>query len=87
MKGVERPYCTLPTARQRVHARLGVLDQRRRALAVRIAVRAATSKDHWIAVGPALVSTAEEIDEMVALLDQSIGEILNDTAGNGRKST
>jgi adenosylmethionine-8-amino-7-oxononanoate aminotransferase len=31
---------------------------------------------HWIAFGPPLVSTAEQIDEMVAVLDRSIGEAL-----------
>lgn len=31
---------------------------------------------HWIAMGPALTVTAEQIDEMVAILDQSMGEIL-----------
>jgi adenosylmethionine-8-amino-7-oxononanoate aminotransferase len=31
---------------------------------------------HWIAFGPALVSTGEQIDEMVAILDRSIGEVL-----------
>ena len=31
---------------------------------------------HWIAFGPALVVTAEQIDEMVALLDRSMGEVL-----------
>jgi adenosylmethionine-8-amino-7-oxononanoate aminotransferase len=31
---------------------------------------------HWIAFGPALTVTAEQIDEMVAILDRSIGEIL-----------
>ena len=31
---------------------------------------------HWIAFGPPLISTSEQIDEMVALLDQSVGEIL-----------
>lgn len=41
---------------------------------------------HWIAVGPALVTTGEQIDEMVALLDQSIGEILNEGNGNGHAS-
>ena len=30
---------------------------------------------HWIAFGPPLVSTAEEIDEMVAILDRSLGEV------------
>lgn len=31
---------------------------------------------HWLAFGPPLVSTAEQIDEMLAVLDQSIGEAL-----------
>jgi len=31
---------------------------------------------HWIAFGPPLVSTAEDIDEMVAILDRSMGEVL-----------
>jgi adenosylmethionine-8-amino-7-oxononanoate aminotransferase len=31
---------------------------------------------HWLAFGPPLVSTAEQIDEMVALLDRSLGEVL-----------
>ncbi|MCY2965216.1 MAG: aspartate aminotransferase family protein [Planctomycetota bacterium] len=31
---------------------------------------------HWIALGPALTVTAEEIDEMLAILDRSLGEIL-----------
>jgi adenosylmethionine-8-amino-7-oxononanoate aminotransferase len=31
---------------------------------------------HWIAFGPALISTADHIDEMVALLDQSIEQVL-----------
>jgi adenosylmethionine-8-amino-7-oxononanoate aminotransferase len=31
---------------------------------------------HWIAFGPALIVTAEQIDEMVAILDRSIGETL-----------
>jgi adenosylmethionine-8-amino-7-oxononanoate aminotransferase len=31
---------------------------------------------NWLAFGPALVVTAEQIDEMVALLDRSIGEVL-----------
>ena len=31
---------------------------------------------HWLAFGPALVVTAEQIDEMVALLDRSMGEVL-----------
>ncbi len=35
---------------------------------------------HWIAFGPPLVSTEEQIDEMVALLDRSMGEVLGKTA-------
>jgi adenosylmethionine-8-amino-7-oxononanoate aminotransferase len=31
---------------------------------------------HWIAFGPPLISTAEQIDEMVAVLDRSLGETL-----------
>src|SRR5947209_15589540 len=31
---------------------------------------------HWIAFGPPLVVTAEQIDEMVAILDRSMGEVL-----------
>jgi adenosylmethionine-8-amino-7-oxononanoate aminotransferase len=31
---------------------------------------------HWIAFGPPLVSTAEQIDEMVAILERSLGEVL-----------
>jgi adenosylmethionine-8-amino-7-oxononanoate aminotransferase len=33
---------------------------------------------HWIAFGPPLVVTAEEIDEMVAILDRSLGEVLSE---------
>jgi adenosylmethionine-8-amino-7-oxononanoate aminotransferase len=41
---------------------------------------------HWIAFGPPLIVDAEQIDEMVALLDRAIGEVLNENgvaAGNG----
>jgi adenosylmethionine-8-amino-7-oxononanoate aminotransferase len=31
---------------------------------------------HWLAFGPALIVTAEQIDEMLAILDRSIGEVL-----------
>jgi adenosylmethionine-8-amino-7-oxononanoate aminotransferase len=31
---------------------------------------------HWIAFGPPLVSTAEQVEEMVAVLDKSLGEVL-----------
>jgi adenosylmethionine-8-amino-7-oxononanoate aminotransferase len=31
---------------------------------------------HWLAFGPPLISTADQIDEMVALLDRSLGEVL-----------
>jgi len=33
---------------------------------------------HWLAMGPPLISTAEQIDEMVEILDRSIGETLAD---------
>lgn len=33
---------------------------------------------NWIAFGPPLISTAEQIDHMVAILDQSIGEVLDE---------
>jgi len=33
---------------------------------------------HWLAFGPALISTSEQIEEMLALLDQSVGEVLNE---------
>jgi adenosylmethionine-8-amino-7-oxononanoate aminotransferase len=33
---------------------------------------------HWIAFGPPLVSTAEQIDDMAAILDRSLGEVLSE---------
>ncbi|HTU21476.1 MAG TPA: aspartate aminotransferase family protein [Gemmataceae bacterium] len=36
---------------------------------------------HWIAFGPALVVTSEQIDEMVELLDRSIDEVLSEMGG------
>jgi adenosylmethionine-8-amino-7-oxononanoate aminotransferase len=36
---------------------------------------------HWIAFGPPLVATGQEIDEMLAILDRSLGEILGELAG------
>jgi adenosylmethionine-8-amino-7-oxononanoate aminotransferase len=33
---------------------------------------------HWIALGPALTVTAEEIDQMLAILEQSIVEVLSE---------
>jgi adenosylmethionine-8-amino-7-oxononanoate aminotransferase len=33
---------------------------------------------HWLAFGPALIVTSEQIDEMVDLLDRSIGEALSE---------
>ena len=38
---------------------------------------------HWIAFGPPLVVTAEEIDAMVAILDRSLGEVLNEVGAIG----
>ena len=35
---------------------------------------------HWIAFGPALVTTAEQIDEMAAILDLSLGQVLDEMA-------
>jgi len=35
---------------------------------------------HWIALGPPLIVTAEHIDEMVAILDRSMGEVLTEIA-------
>jgi adenosylmethionine-8-amino-7-oxononanoate aminotransferase len=34
---------------------------------------------HWIAFGPPLISSAEQIDEMAAILDRSLGEVLEET--------
>jgi adenosylmethionine-8-amino-7-oxononanoate aminotransferase len=38
---------------------------------------------HWIAFGPPLVVTAAEIDDMVAILDLSLGEILSEVGAIG----
>jgi adenosylmethionine-8-amino-7-oxononanoate aminotransferase len=38
---------------------------------------------HWIAFGPPLVSTAEQVDEMAAVLDRSLGEVLHSQQGHG----
>jgi adenosylmethionine-8-amino-7-oxononanoate aminotransferase len=35
---------------------------------------------HWLAFGPPLIATAEQIDEMVDVLDRSLGEVLAKTA-------
>ncbi len=39
---------------------------------------------HWIAFGPPLVVTAEEIDLMVALLDRSLGEVVREIEHAGK---
>jgi adenosylmethionine-8-amino-7-oxononanoate aminotransferase len=39
---------------------------------------------NWIAFGPPLVVTAEQIDAMVAILDQSLGEVLTEISGQTR---
>jgi adenosylmethionine-8-amino-7-oxononanoate aminotransferase len=36
---------------------------------------------HWIAFGPPLISTPQQIDEMVGILDQCLGEILQTKTG------
>jgi adenosylmethionine-8-amino-7-oxononanoate aminotransferase len=38
---------------------------------------------HWIAFGPALVVTAEQLDEMLDLLDRSMAEVLAKPGRNG----
>src|SRR3954453_516228 len=35
---------------------------------------------HWIAFGPPLIVTAEQVDAMVAILDRSLGEILTEVS-------
>jgi adenosylmethionine-8-amino-7-oxononanoate aminotransferase len=35
---------------------------------------------NWLAFGPPLVSTAEQIEEMVAVLDRSVGEVLREVS-------
>jgi adenosylmethionine-8-amino-7-oxononanoate aminotransferase len=35
---------------------------------------------HWIAFGPPLITTAEQVDEMVGILDRSLGEVLDAAA-------
>ena len=32
---------------------------------------------HWLAFGPALNVTSEQLEEMLAVLDRTIGEVLN----------
>jgi adenosylmethionine-8-amino-7-oxononanoate aminotransferase len=39
---------------------------------------------HWLAFGPPLISTAEHIDEMVAVLDRSMGEVLAEFSGGSQ---
>ena len=36
---------------------------------------------HWLAFGPALNSTTEQVEEMLALLDRSLGEVMHEIAG------
>ena len=38
---------------------------------------------HWLAFGPALNVTCEQLAEMLATLDKSMGEVLNEAADNG----
>ncbi len=35
---------------------------------------------HWLAFGPALNVTEGQLDEMLAVLDKSMGEVLNESA-------
>ncbi len=39
---------------------------------------------HWLAFGPPLTVTAEQLDEMIDVLDRSLGETLAEQGGNGR---
>jgi adenosylmethionine-8-amino-7-oxononanoate aminotransferase len=50
----------------------------RRALAIGLLCR---FDPHWLAFGPALIVTSEQIDEMVELLDRSIAEVLSELGG------
>ena len=60
----------------------GARSRRSRRFGVRVGRRALENgllcrfDPHWIAFGPPLISTAEQIDEMVAMLDRSLGEVL-----------
>jgi L-2,4-diaminobutyrate transaminase len=38
---------------------------------------------HWLALGPPLISTAAQIDEMLAILDRSLQEVLHDLSVKG----
>jgi adenosylmethionine-8-amino-7-oxononanoate aminotransferase len=38
---------------------------------------------NWLAFGPALVVTAEQVDEMLNVLDRSLGEVLNELGSRG----
>ena len=71
----------------RVRARTGPRRHRfptRMAFGVRVGRRALANgllcrfDPHWIAFGPPLIVTAEQIDEMVAILDRSLGEVLGE---------
>ena len=39
-----------------------------------------TFDPHWTAFGPPLVGTGEQCDEMLALLDRSLAEVLHERA-------
>lgn len=36
---------------------------------------------HWLAFGPALTTTPDELDQMLAILDRSVGEVLSELGG------
>jgi adenosylmethionine-8-amino-7-oxononanoate aminotransferase len=60
------------------------------ALGVRVGRRALANgllcrfDPNWLAFGPPLVVTAEQIEEMLAVLDRSMGEVLAEVGGAGR---
>jgi adenosylmethionine-8-amino-7-oxononanoate aminotransferase len=63
-----------PATKERFPAETGIgLRVGRRALANGLLCR---FDPHWLAFGPPLVVTAEQIDEMVAILDRSLAEVL-----------
>ncbi len=65
---------TDPQTKQQFDPAIGI-DIGRRALKNGLICR---FDPHWIALGPALTVTAEEIDQMLAILEQSIVEVLSE---------
>jgi adenosylmethionine-8-amino-7-oxononanoate aminotransferase len=70
LQGIE--FVKNPKTKERFTNNIGVLIGKR-ALANGLLCR---FDPHWLAFGPALNVTGEQVDEMVALLDKSMGEVL-----------